>query len=381
MSHVVVIGAGVFGTWTARHLQSAGFRVTLLDAYSPGHARSSSGDESRIIRCGYGADELYSQFVKRSLELWREFEGRHYAQPPIFHPCGVLWLAPGDDAYTHATRRTLEHGGYPLTVLDAAALRTRYPHLVAGDIGTALLEPACGVIMARRAVRTLAADLASDGVRVLHTAVAGLGSGRHVQSVRVAGGGEVGADHFVFACGAWLPSIFPELLGGVIRPTRQVVIYFGSPPGDNRFGPAHTPAWVDFPAGVYGVPDLEGRGVKVGIDRHGPLIDPDTGDRTLDDDSVRVARAWLARRFPALAHAPIVESRVCQYENTSSGDFLIDRHPDHDNVLIVGGGSGHGFKHGPAVGEYVAQLVASEAPVHERFSLRTKTTRPERAVY
>ena len=381
MSHVVVIGAGVFGTWTAYHLQAAGHRVTLLDAYGPAHSRSSSGDESRIIRCGYGADELYSQFALRSLELWRDFDARHGAREPIFHPCGVLWLAAGDDPYTRDTRRTLARGGYPLMVFDAAALRMRYPHLVADDIGTALLEPACGVLMARRAVRTLAADLLARGVRVLRARVAGLGSERPLQSVRVEGGEAIGGDQFVFACGAWLPALFPVLLGGLIRPTRQVVIYFGSPPGDDRFGPAHTPAWVDFPTGIYGVPDLEGRGVKVGIDRHGPAIDPDTADRRLDDESVRIARAWLTRRFPALADAPIVESRVCQYENTSSGDFLIDRHPDHENVLIVGGGSGHGFKHGPAVGEYAARLLASDTPVHERFSLRAKTKRPERAVY
>ncbi len=294
MSHAVVVGAGVFGTWTAYHLVAAGHQVTLLDAYGPGNTRSSSGDESRIIRCGYGPDELYSQFALRSLALWRDFDRRTDRGQPLFHECGVLWLAKSDDPYTEATRRTLERGHYPLTLLDRAALRVRYPHLVADDIGTALLESACGVVMARDAVRALAADLIAKGVQFVRARVAAVRSDRPLRSVSLTDGGEIAGDLFVFACGAWLPAVFPELLGGVIRPTRQVVIYFGTPAGDDRFGPAHTPAWVDFPAGIYGVPDLEGRGLKVGIDRHGPLIDPDSGDRTLDDDSVRV-RTCMAR--------------------------------------------------------------------------------------
>ena len=265
-------------------------------------------------------------------------------------------------------------------MLDRDGLHEQYPHLVADDINVALLEPKCGVVMARRAVRTLAATAIARGVRFARAHVTAPSTRGPLQSVYSTAGAGIGGDLFVFACGAWLPKVFPEL-EGVIRPTRQVVIYFGTPAGDDRFGAAHTPAWVDFPAGIYGVPDLEGRGLKVGIDRHGPPIDPDHADRTLDEESVRVARAWLARRFPALADAPIVESRVCQYENTSTGDFLIDRHPDHANVFIVGGGSGHGFKHGPAVGEYVARLVSSGSAVDERFSLAAKTTTPQRAVY
>jgi glycine/D-amino acid oxidase-like deaminating enzyme len=289
----------------------------------------------------------------------------------------VLWLSPADDPYTQATRGTLERGPYSLEVLDGTALRARYPHLAAGEVGAALLEPECGVVMARRAVRTLAAELIARGVRFVRARrVTG-----PLASVRCDDGSEIEGDLFVYACGAWLPKVFPDLLDGVIRPTRQVVLYFGTPAGDDRFGPAHTPAWVDFPAGIYGVPDLEGRGVKVGIDRHGPPIDPDQDDRLVDEQSVLLARGWLARRVPALATAPVVESRVCQYENTSSGDFLIDRHPDHPNVLIVGGGSGHGFKHGPAVGEYVARLAATREPVLERFSLAAKTRTPQRAVY
>jgi len=383
MPHIVVIGAGVFGTWTAWHLRAGGARVTLVEAYAPGHSRSSSGDESRIIRCGYGPDELYSRFALRSLRLWREFSGSlGVDQPPIFHRCGVLWLAAGDDPYSDATRDTLEHGGYALQVLDPSALSVRYPHLNADGISVALLEPDCGVLMARRAVATLAARLVKDEVEVIPGQVAGVPEGTGpLRGVRFTDGKELRADMFVFACGAWLPKVFPELLGGRIRPTRQVVMYFGPPAGDDRFGPRHTPAWVDFRAEIYGGPDLEGRGLRVGIDRHGPEFDPDASDRTLDAESVATARRWLSRRFPAMADAPLVESRVCQYENTSTGDFLIDRHPDRENVWIVGGGSGHGFKHGPAVGEYVAQLITAGGEAEPRFALNTNASDPHRSVY
>jgi glycine/D-amino acid oxidase-like deaminating enzyme len=158
-------------------------------------------------------------------------------------------------------------------------------------------------------------------------------------------------------------------------------VYFGTAAGDDRFGPAHTPAWIDRPAQIYGVPELEDGGIKVGIDEHGQLFDPDRDDRTPDDLSIGRARDWLARRFPALKDAPVVSARVCQYENTSNGDFLIDRHPDHDNVWIVGGGSGHGFKHGPAVGEHVANMVLTGAEAHPRFALGTKGTQAQRAIF
>jgi glycine/D-amino acid oxidase-like deaminating enzyme len=389
--HIVVIGAGAFGAWTAHQLQTGGANVTLVDAYGPANARASSGDESRIIRCGYGADVMYSRWARRSLLLWREqFQrmGRRHA--PLFHPCGVLWLASGEDAYTKITAETLQREAYPITVLDADAVRRRFPHIDAGDVATALIETDCGVLMARRAVQALVAHLEERGVRVLRARVLMDGAElRHPQSqpagslthVTTLDGETLPADTFVFACGAWLPKVFPSLLAGRIWPTRQVVIYFGVPSGDVRFGPQYTPAWVDFAAGIYGVPDLEGRGLKVGLDRHGPLFDPDDGDRVLDEPSIDTAREWLRRRMPALAEAPVVESRVCQYENTATGDFLIDRHPDFDNVWIAGGGSGHGFKHGPAVGEHVAALIQGTITTEPRFSLAGNGTQPQRKVF
>jgi monomeric sarcosine oxidase len=379
MPQVVVVGAGVFGTWTAHHLLAAGREVALIDAYGPASPRASSGDQSRILRCGYGADEIYSQFARRSLDAWRALESR--AGVSIWYQCGVLLLAAADDPYAAATRHTLERGGYALEILDPRRLRERYPQLEAGDIEVAMLEPECGALMARRAVRALAAELVRSDVRLLRgKAVVTASSGR-LRSIDLAGGGAIDGDAFVFACGPWLPSVLAPSMAGRIRPTRQTVVYFGTPSGDTRFGPAHTPAWIDRPAGIYGVPELEDAGLKVGIDEHGPPIDPDNDDRTPAAETVTRAREWVERRFPAMKGAPVVGTRICQYENTSNGDLLIDRHPDFDNVWVVGGGSGHGFKHGPAVGELAAHLVLTGAQTHPRLSFASKGTHAARTVY
>lgn len=376
----VVVGAGVFGVWTAWHLADAGVRVTLVDAYGPGNSRSSSGDESRILRCGYGPDEIYSRMARRSRELWHAAQQR--LGTTIWHPCGVLWMAAGEDPYTAATQQTLARGGFTVAVLDGAALRERFPQLSIDGITVALFEPDGGVLTARRAVQLLAGELETRGVTVVRGRVNALPGSGAGDAVRLADGTRIAADAFVFACGAWLPTLDPELLGARIRPTRQVVVYFGVPPGGTRFGAADLPAWIDFPAGIYGVPDIEGRGVKVGIDAHGEAIDPDTADRLPDAASIERARAWLATRLPALAGAPVVETRVCQYENTSTGDLLIDRHPARENVWVVGGGSGHGFKHGPVVGEYAARLVLrGEAADEPRFSIASKGTEARRSVH
>ena len=379
MPQVVVVGAGVFGTWTAHHLVAAGCGVTLVDAYGPANPRASSSDQSRILRCGYGADEIYSAFARRSVEQWRALQER--ARVPIWHPCGVLLLADAGDPYAIATRHTLEQGGYAIEVLAPSGLRNRYRHLEASDVSMALLEPDCGVLMARRAVRALAAELERSSVRLMRgKAVVAAKSGR-LRAIGLAGGGEITGDAFVFACGPWLPSVLAPSLARLIRPTRQTVVYFGTPAGDDRFGRAQTPAWIDRPAGIFGIPELEDAGLKVGIDEHGPPIDPDTDDRTPAPDTIARARAWVERRFPAMKGAPVIGTRICQYENTSNGDLLIDRHPDYDNVWVVGGGSGHGFKHGPVVGELAANLVLTGAQTHPRLSFESKGTRASRTVY
>ncbi len=376
---VAVIGAGSFGAWTAWHLARAGRRVALLDQYGPGNARASSGGESRVIRMGYGADELYTRFAQRALGHWQSFFRE--TDRALFRGTGVLWLAREGHRMTLETLATLARLGIAHQRLSRDELVRRYPQVALEEDHWGVLEPGSGVLMARRAVQAVAADCVRQGCEYRLDSVAAPAGRTHQAAVRTESGETLSADAFVFACGPWLPRLFPALLGERIFPTRQEVFFFGTPAGDRRFAPPSLPAWIDFGEEVYGVPDLEGRGFKVAPDRHGPPFDPDRGERFVTEESVARIRTFLARRFPTLREAPLVETQVCQYENTSSGDFLIDRHPDFDNVWLVGGGSGHGFKHGPAVGEYAAERIGGGGAIEPRFSLAGKERVQRRAVY
>src|SRR5436309_1084210 len=376
---VAVVGAGVFGAWTAWHLAKRGKKVALIDAYGPANARASSGGESRIIRMGYGADELYTQWSKNSLAQWKKFLVG--AQPPLFHETGVLWLGGNDDSQLRRTATVLRRCNVPFEELDRAALEKKYPQVLFEDVETGILETNSGVLMARRAVAAVVEGAVKLGVEYRSAQILKpAGSGR--QEAVVTGQGErIMAGEFVFACGAWLGKVFPEVLGSRIFPSRQEVFFFGVPAGDTRFAPPALPTWLFQGDESYGMPDLETRGLKIALDRHGERIDPDTQSRIVSASAIAEIRHYVARRFPALRDAPIVETRVCQYENTSNGDFLIDRHPEMENVWFAGGGSGHGYKHGPAAGEYVAGQLLDGARAEPRFSLDTKETTEKRAVY
>jgi len=377
---VAVIGAGVFGAWTAHQLRLAGASVLLIDAYGPGNSRASSGGESRMIRLGYGPDEIYSRYSQRSLVLWQQLFEKTV---DLFRKTGILWLAHQRDPYCEATLATLQRINANYEKLDHDELVRRFPQLELSPISWGILEPDSGVLMARRAVQAVVAQARANGVDYREEAITQptITHGK-LNSIQTTSGIRIDAERFVFACGPWLPKLFPELLGELIHVTRQEVFFFGVPPGDESFNQGVLPAWIDFNELVYGLPNLDGRGFKLAIDAHGPKFDPDTGERVVTPAGLKAAREYLARRLPRLANAPVTETRVCQYENTSNGDFLIDRHPRFENVWLVGGGSGHGFKHGPAVGEYVASLMlGGGANVEPRFSLETKERVQERKVY
>jgi sarcosine oxidase len=382
---VAVVGAGVFGAWTAYQLQRAGMRVVLIDAYGPGNSRSSSGGESRIIRMGYGADEIYTRSAQRSLRLWRELFAR--IDQKLFYQTGVLWLAYKDDPYPVKTAETLLRLGINSEKLTTADVQSRYPQIGLEGISWALLEPDSGVLLARRAVSGVTYAAIRTGVEYLQDAVIDAGvpsvnSKPKLDEVVTASGQHISAAHFVFACGAWLPKIFPALLADRIHPSRQEVFFFATPAGDLRYTSPQMPTLIDFKEEAYALPDLEGRGIKVAIDRHGTAFDPDTDDRVVTGEGLSEVRRYLARRFPDLTDAPVTETRVCQYENTSNGDFLIDLHPEFENVWLVGGGSGHGFKHGPVVGEYVtARITGSIVGIEPRFSVEKKARERNRAVF
>lgn len=377
---VAVIGAGAFGSWSAYFLRRAGLRVLLLDSYGPANARASSGGESRIIRMGYGPDEIYTRSSLHALPLWKEIFARA-GQPSLFQETGVLWIAQENEQYSVDALTTLQKTGAKFEKLSTAILRSRFPQIVFDDTEWGIYEPESGVLLARRAVQIVVEQVQKDGVEYLEEAVLPpTGRGR-LTDLKTSSGAGISAGAFVFACGPWLPKISPALLANRIFPTRQEVLFFGAPAGDEQFLAPAMPTWIIEKDLFYGMPDIECRGFKIAHDLHGPAADPDTQSRIVTSEAVTTAQKFLARRFPALKDAPIVETRVCQYENTSNGDFLIDRHPDFENVWIAGGGSGHGFKHGPSVGEYVAAQITKGGPAEPRYSLASKQTTQKRTVY
>jgi sarcosine oxidase len=372
----VVIGAGVFGSWIAYHLRKTGRSVALLDQYGPANSRASSGDESRILRMGYGADEIYTRWAQRSRELWIDlFSSSGRAE--LFQETGALWTPLPTDPRGAATRATFEKCGIEFEDVSMAELEYRFPQFHFSSERAGIFERYAGVLLARKAVNQVVEVATRSGVEYFRQGATTPESG----SIRTSAGDSFRSALFIYACGPWLPKVFPEVLKDRIRATRQESFYFGTPIGNRDFAPPKMPAWIDFgdERCPYVVPEVESRGLKVAFDRHGPEFDPDTGDRLAA--GLDGARAFLRERLPALAEAPLVESRVCQYENTSNGDFLIDRHPDFENVWLVGGGSGHGFKHGPVVGEYVVQRVDARIEENPRFSLAIKTVARTRSVY
>ena len=357
VTDVVVIGGGAFGVWTALTLREMGHQVTLLDAYGPGSSRATSGDETRQIRVGYGDREGYARMAHRAMDAWTAREAEFGV--PLLVRTGRLEIAPTWTPALRATQAMLARFGVATEAFTVDELRRRYPQMGFDGIGVGLLEPGAGVVRAKQAILAAAAAFArKGGTVVVQRAEPGRAEGGRLVDVTLADGSRLAAQQFVFACGPWLPKVFPELLGRRIRVPKRDVLYFGVPAGDTRFAPPALPNFSE--SSYYGFPSIDGRGVKV-CPTNGPdTWDPDIDERIVDPMQVRRARLYLTKRFPALAAQPITETRVCQLENTEDEHFIIDRHPSYANVLIAGGGSGHAFKHGPVLGEYVARRSVGE---------------------
>ena len=356
----------MFGTWIAHALKQRGWKFTVIDQHGPASSRASSGGETRIIRDGYGALSIYARWARASLAAWLALEDR--ARQRLFVKTGALFLSH-TGRWLHDTASTLAADGVQTEWIPNEQLPGRFPQVRFAHPGQTLFEPDAGVLFARRAVQALAGTLADEGVRFVRARIDPQDLIERSDD-----------DAVIFAAGAWLPRLLPAALHDVIVPTRQEVLFFGPPAGDVGFSVPHLPAWVAFDQGIYGLPDLEHRGVKVALDAHGPVVDPETMDRTVDAAAITRVRKVLHRYLPALTGAPLLETRVCQYENTADGHFLIDRLPGHERVWIAGGGSGHGFKHGPAVGQYLADLIERGGDPDRMFRLSGRPPR-ERAVY
>jgi glycine/D-amino acid oxidase-like deaminating enzyme len=366
---VVVVGAGAFGAFSALALRRRGARVTLLDAWGPGNARASSGGETRVIRAVYGPEPIYVDMVRRAFELWEENERRWKRK--LYHRTGAVWMVTGPDEFVRASMPLLSQRGFPYQEIPTADARRRWPQIDFAGVRWVLYEERAGYLLARASCAAAVEGFVREGgeYREVRAEPGALATGA-LDGVRVADGSTLSADEYVFACGPWLGRLFPDVLGPLISPTRQEVFFFGTPAGDPRFSEGTMPVWVDFGERLfYGIPGNENRGFKVADDTRGAPFDPTTGERVVSSEGLRGAREFVGRRFPALKDAPILESRVCQYENTPDHRFVLDRHPAAANVWLAGGGSGHGFKMAPAVGERVADLVLGSRPVDPFFGL------------
>ncbi len=366
------------GAWTALWALRNGRSTELIDAYGPGNARASSGDESRIIRASHGHDSYYAKWSRSAREDWIAL-GKATGEQ-IFVEAGALWLAHREDGFEASSEVTLRGLGIPVERLTPAEIAARWPAITVDDLAFALFEPEGGLLRARAGVQAAATRFTAEGGRLtLAGVIPGRADGDRLLDVIDGGGVRYSADQFVFAAGPWLPKLLPEVIGVAIRVTRQDVFYLGPAPGDARWDAPVFPSWVDYDATFYGIGSVGGHGVKVATDTYGGEgWDPDTGIRLVAPESIEAVRDYCRRRLPSLADAPVVETRVCQYESTTDSNFLIDRHPRYANAWICGGGSGHGFKHGPSIGRYVASLLDGHVPSGDelRFGLTAERAGP-----
>jgi len=350
-SSVAVIGAGAFGGWTALWLRRAGFDVTMYDAWGPGNSRSSSGDETRVIRSTYGANEFYFDLNVRALQLWKEHQQKWGRQ--VFFNSGVLWMCYGDktpvvdDSLPFARKHKMEYER-----LSVGELAAKYPAINTSDLHHGWLDTFGGYLKARESTQLVTDTFVREGGKFVQTHV---DPGATGQRPKTSDGTSVDAHLYIYACGSWLGGLFPQVLGNVITCSKQEVYYFGTPAGQSKLYD-DMPVWVDADGNdyYYGIPGNASRGFKIGVDRRGKPFDPTTGERAPEPEVLAHARHFIGHRFPGLTNAPVVESRVCPYENSPDGNFIFQQHPEAHNVFFIGGGSGHGFKHGPAWGEMVA---------------------------
>jgi glycine/D-amino acid oxidase-like deaminating enzyme len=343
--------------------------VTLLDAWGPGNSRASSGGDTRVLRATYGPDRVYSEMVARALPIWKESERRW--NRPLYRPTGVLWMVGEEDAYERQAVAILRELGLRCEELDTPEAKRRFPAIQFEGIRWAIHEEDAGYLLARQACAAVLEGFIAEGGEYHQAAVRPFGDeSGSLERLLLEDGRHVSGDRFVFACGAWLGKLFPDVLGERIRPTRQEVFYFGTPSDDARYAFDKLPVWIESGERFYyGIPGSDWRGFKIGDDTRGEPFDPTAGERTYSPAALAAVRQHLEFRFPGLKGAPLLEARVCPYENSPDEHFIIDRHPRFDNVWLVGGGSGHGFKHGPAVGAHACELVLEERSPDPFFSL------------
>ncbi len=336
------------------------------------------------MRGTYGPDQPYTELAARALKLWTKYERRWKRQ--FLHRTGVLWMVSSrEDEYERGSIDVLRQAKIKFHELSAAEMKKRWQQVNFDDVRWGIFESECGYLDARASCQAVVdAFVATGGVyRQLAVLADGL-ENTPLRELKLSDGSRLKADVYVFACGPWLAKLFPETLGKVIHATKQDVFFFGPPAGDSRFCDSSLPVWGDHGKRFfYGIPGGDRRGFKVADDTRGSEFDPTNGERVITPAALKRVREYVAYRFPAMKNAPLIESRVCQYEQTADSHFVLDRHPRMENVWLLGGGSGHGFKHGPALGEVIAELVLGDGVTRDvwrlaRFGKKSETQGTQR---
>lgn len=360
-STAIVVGAGIAGASTALALRRAGLDVRLVEQSQPGHAGAASGGEHRILRCSHGADELYTRWARQARLDWLELAEQTGRE--LFVPNGVVMLArAGHTAWEDASAEAMAAQGIPHFRCDVRELGVRLPQVNLKGIAYGLWEPEAGFVYAKRATVATVAQFIREGGR--------LERGRVTTDARERprlGDRPLQADVIVIAAGAWTGSLFPRHLRRLVEVVRQNVIMVAPPRGDSGYDAAQFPCWIDHGNGAYGIPAAGGYGFKAVLVWRQLAIDLDHEDRLVDATSIARTRRYLSTRFPGLDGAPITQCSVGQIANTPDTHFLIDRHPDHDDIVLVAGDSGHLFKHGPVLGRFVAEVATRKRDTDERF--------------
>ena len=379
-SELVVIGAGVMGSWTAFFLQEMGAKVTLVDAYGPGNTRSSSGGETRILRADYGEQTIYTKMVIEAHSLWEKYQ-KEWGRK-LMYSTGRLSVGSGDyEEYCKRAVTRLSSFNVESELLAKDEINYRWPQLgIKGDeIGLFNPGGAGGsTLLAREACRATTEKFIENGGTYFHAkALPGKkdDTGK-LNSVILSTGEELVADQFIFAGGPWMGDLFPDLLKKHLKVFRRDVLFIGTPAGDPRFSYPQLPIWLFRGTRWYGFPDFHGRGLKAAPFPDYNSIDMDMDERLIHPIEIKRARDFVEERFPALKNQPITEGRVCQLTFSTDEHFIADQHPDLENTWFACAGSGHAFKHGPAFGRYMANRVLNNTKVDEydlAFGLNRKS--------
>ena len=271
---VVVVGGGVMGAWAALQLRLTGRTVLLLDAYGFGHPRASSGDDTRILRSSHGDDAFYARWAREARAVWEAFGQEQRVE--LFVQAGTLWFARRESGFEADSEATLRGLDIPVEHLSTDEVVHRWPGIRVDDLAWALFEPEGGLLLARRGVETVARAARRAGVDLRIAAVRPpepRAEGR-LESISLLDGSRITAEAFVFACGPWLPALFPDTIGDRIRVTKQSVHYLGPAPGDGRWMAPRFPTWVDYETTFYGIGAVATTGVKVATDSVRPAVRP-----------------------------------------------------------------------------------------------------------